>query len=297
MSTQIWDIESVIIGSFIIDSVTELRASVSPKYPMIKKFLLNPEFDDKNKQTGKFTIIITFKIDVKEDNKTKGLMAEIADTGRDIFNTYIDMLAFLSVHPIYIIKQPVLRHNFPGTKKYKTIAFPSRQANVRQPVLLKNTSIFTKELEQKHRLILKWLRRSLQEKDIINSILSSFISLEILANQFICNKKLCVKCEKCGYVKESHPGTRIQVENLLINELEYSNNEQFKKIWGLRNDIFHGNLKITTEKIRNLNLMRQDIIFAIINGMNKLLGIAFYKLPAVMPPFSDKFMVIHSKKN
>ncbi|OFW62099.1 MAG: hypothetical protein A2Z35_02355 [Actinobacteria bacterium RBG_19FT_COMBO_36_27] len=291
MSTQIWDIESVIIGSFFIDTVTELKAPVSSKYPMVKKFLLNPEFDDKNKQTGRFTITITFEIDVKEDNKTKDLMTEIADTGRDIFNTYIDILSFLSVHTIYEVKQPVLRYNYPGTNKYKIIEFPTKQANVRQPVSLKNTSIFTKELEQKHRLILKWLRRALQEKDIINSILSSFISLEILANQFPCDKKLYLKCEKCGYIKESHPGMRIQIENLLINELGYTN-ELFKKIWELRNDIFHGNLEITTQKVRDLNLIRQDIIFAIINGMNKLLGIAFCELPAVMPPFGDPFIIV-----
>lgn len=292
MGIQIWDIESVIIGSFFIDSVTELRASISPKYPMVRKFFLNPEFNDKNEQTGKFTIIITFEIDVKEDNQTKNLMAEIADTGRDIFNTYIDMLAFLSVHTIHIVKQPVLRYNYPGTNKYKIIEFPSQQAIVRPPIPLKNTSIFKKELEQKHRLILKWLRRALQEKDIINSILSSFIPLEILANQFPCNKKLYVKCDKCGYIKKSRPGMRIQIENLLINELGYSN-EQFKKIWELRNDIFHGNLVITSEKNRDLNLIRQDLILAIINGMNKLLGIASSELPkTVMPPFTDPFMVI-----
>ena len=291
MGIQIWDIESVIIGSFFIDSVTELEASISPKYPIVRKFFLNPEFNDKNEQTGKFTIIITFEIDVKENKQAKDSIAEIADIGRDIFNTYMDMLAFLSVHTIHIVKQPVLRYNYPGTNKYKIIEFPSQQATVRSPIPLKNTSIFKKELGKKHRLILKWLKRALQEKDIINSILSSFIPLEILANQFPCNKKLYVKCDKCGYIKESRLGIRIQVENLLINELGYSN-EQFKKIWELRNDIFHGNLEITTGKIRDLNLIRQDIIFAIINGMNKLLGIASYELPAVMPPFGDSFIAI-----
>ncbi len=285
------DIESVIIGSFFLDSVTELSLAISPKYPLVRRFFLNPEFNNKNEQTGKFTIIITFEIGVKKYNQTKNSIEEIADTGRDIFNNYIDILVFLSVHTIHIIKQPVLRYNYPGTNKYKIIEFPSEQANIRRPIPLKNTSIFKNELEQKHHLILKWLRRALQEKDIINSILSSFIPLEILANQFPCNKKLYIKCDKCGYIKESRPGMRIQIENLLINELGYSN-EQFKKIWKLRNAIFHGKLAITAEKNRDLNLIRQDLILAIINGMKKLLGITSSELhKIIMPPFTDPFIV------
>ncbi len=262
MSIQIWDIESVISGSFFIDSITELSVPVSTKYPVVREFFLNPEFNNKNEQTGKFTIKITFEIDVKEDEQTKNSMAEIADIGRDIFSTFIDMLAFISVNRIQIIKKPVLRYNYPGTNRCKIIEFPSEQATIRPYIPLKNTSIFKKELEQKHRFILKWLRRALQEKDIINSILSSFIPLEILANQFPCNKKHYVKCDKCGYIKESRPGTRIQIENLLVNELGYSD-EQFRRIWKLRNDIFHGNIEIRSENIRELNLIRQDLIFAI----------------------------------
>jgi len=296
MSIQTWKIESEILGSFFIVSKEVLKASMSPQYPKIKNFIIKPVPNDKNKQTGKFTIIIIFEINVKEDDQTQDLIAKIADIGRDIFSTYIDLLAFLSVNSIQIVKPLKLTYNYPGTNKYKSIVFVSRLATINPPLPLTNFSIFIKNLEQKHRIILTWLRRALQEKDIVNSIIASFIPLEILANQFPCNKRHINKCDKCGYITESRPGMRIQIENFLINELGYSD-EQFIKIWNLRNDIFHGRLVITSEQIRDLNVIKRDLILAIIKGLKRLLGIASSEYPREVisePLLIDSFVVVES---
>ena len=292
MNTQVWDIDAVIFGNFSIISEVDLIISISPQYPIIRKFLLNPEFNDRNEQTGKFNILISFEIDTKENDRDNNFLTKVADTGRDIFNNYMDILVYLSICPIRIFRKPVLKYNYPGTNRHRIIEFTSQEATVKPPKPLTDISIFEKKLEQKHRLILKWLRRAIEEKDIINSIISSFIPLEILANEFPSNKKHIIKCDKCRNIIESRPGMRIQIENFLINELEYKK-EQFIKIWKLRNDIFHGRLAITSEKIRDLTTIKQDLILAIIKGLNKVLDIDSSDLPGkiITSPFIDSFLV------
>jgi len=276
---QIWDIKGEIIGNFFLVYEEILNFSTPPPHPAIRKFVIDPEFNDKNVQTGKFNIDITFAIDTEEEKPPPNM---VADVGRDIFNMYVDLLAFLSGNPIRILSPPYIVHNYPGTNKYRRISFPSHQAVLEPPIPLINTSIFTTKLEQKHGRILAWLRRALQERDIINSILTLFIPLEILANLFPCGEKVVVSCENCGCVIESRPGMRIQVQNLVLNEIGYSN-EQFKRIWETRNEIIHGRLLISADQIRDLNIVKQDLILAIIKGMKKLLGIDSSKPPREVP--------------
>ena len=289
MSIQIWDLKGEIIGNFFLVYEEVLRPSTPPPHPAVRNLVIEPEFNDKNKQTGKFNIDLTFEVDSKEDKPAPNV---IADIGRDIFNIYVDLLAFLSGYPIRILKPPYIVHNYPGTNKYRHISFPSQQAVLEPLVPLINTSIFTAKLEQKYAMILAWLRRALQEKDVINSILALFIPLEILANQFPCEEKVVDRCQNCGHVVESRPGMRIQVQNLLLNEIGYKS-EQFERIWELRNEIFHGRFLISSEKIRELNISRQDLILAIIKGMKKLLGIGRSEPPREVPPswaFTDPIL-------
>jgi len=274
MSTQIWEIEGEIIGNFFIKSVEEIKVTKLPKDLVVKEFLISPEFNDKNEQTGRFKIKIIFKVESKDEKPPPNL---IADIGRDIFNSYIDLLAFISGNPVKMINNPTLNYNYPGTNKYRCITFPSQKAVVRPPVPL-NTSIFRKNLEQKHNQILAWFRKALQEKDIINSTIALFIPLEILANKFHCKEKIIERCEKCGYEKRTRPGMRIQIENFLKNEIGYDN-DQFLKIWELRNDIFHGRLSMTLEQIRDLHSIKQELTLAIIKGMKKIIGIDSSEFP------------------
>ena len=159
MNIQIWDLKGEIIGNFFLVYEEVLRPSTPPPHPAVRKLVIDPEFNDKNEQTGKFNINLTFAVDTEEDKPPSNL---IADVGRDIFNIYVDLLAFLSGNPIRILKPPYLVHNYPGTSKYRHISFPSQQAILEPPIPLINTSIFTAKLEQKHDMILAWLRRALQ---------------------------------------------------------------------------------------------------------------------------------------
>jgi len=291
MSIQIWDLRGEIIGNFFLVYEEFLSPSTPPSHPAVRKFVIDPEFNDKNVQTGKFNIDITFAIDTEEEKPQPNM---IADVGRDTFNMYVDLLAFLSGNPIRILNPPYIVHNYPGTTKYRHISFPSQQAMLEPPVPLVNTSIFTAKLEQKHKMILTWLRRALQEKDVINSILALFIPLEILANQFPCEEKVVVSCDNCGHVMGSRPGMRIQVQNLLLNKIGYSS-DQFKRIWEKRKEIIHGRLLVSSDQIRDLNIVKQDLILAVIKGMKKLLGIGSSEPPREVPPswaFADPILDI-----
>ncbi len=290
MSTQIWEIEGEITGSFFIVSIEEIKVSKLPKNTMVQKFLILPEFNEKNEQTGKFKIKIIFELESKDEKTPPNL---IADIGREIFNSYLDLLAFISGDSVRMINNPALKYNYPGTNKYRCITFPTQKAEVKPPVPL-NTLIFKINLEQKHNQILAWFRKAIQEKDIINSIIALYIPLEILANQFTCEGKIIEICDKCGYEKKLRPGMRIQVENFLINEVGYEN-DQFLKIWNLRNDIFHGRLSMTLEQIRDLYSIKQELTLAIIKGMKKLLRIdssEFPKEKIPRPLFADCFLDI-----
>ena len=291
MSIQLWDLKGEIIGNFFLVYEEFLSPSTPPPHPAVRKFAIDPEFNDKNVQTGKFNIDITFAIDTEEEKPPPNI---IADVGRDIFNMYVDLLAFLSGNAIRMLNPPYIVHNYPGTNKFRRITFPSEQAILEPPVPLVNTSIFTAKLEQKHNMILAWLRRALQEKDVINSILALFIPLEILANQFPCEEKVVVSCGNCGHVMESRPGMRMQVQNLLLNKIGY-NSDQFKKIWGKRKEIIHGRLLMSSDQIRELNMVKQDLILAVIKGMKKFLGIGSHEPPREVPPswaFADPILDI-----
>ena len=287
MSTQIWEIKVKITGNFLLINQENIKSSVPP-HPDVCGFFISPEFDNKNKQTGTFNVIIAFKIDAAEE---KPPAYQIADLGRDILSIFINLLAFLSVNPVHIIKPISMVYNYPNTKKYRLIEFPSQQANLSRPIPLDNNSIFNIKLEKKHNIILTWFRKALEEKDITNSIIALFIPLEILANQFPCEQRLILECEKCGHIIESKPGMRIQVQNFLTNIIGYSV-EIFEEIWNTRNDILHGKIILTSEKIRDLYKLRQDLIISIIKGMKQILGIASTELPVEKLPgpfFTDPF--------
>ena len=288
MSTQIWEIKVKITGNFLLINQENIKSSIPP-HPDVCGFFISPEFDNKNEQTGTFNVNIAFKIDAAEE---KPPAYKIADLGRDILSTFINLLAFLSVNPVNIIKPISMVYNYPNTKKYRLIEFPSQQANLSRPIPLDNTSIFNIKLEKKHNIILNWFRKALEEKDVTNSIIALFIPLEILANQFPCAKKMVVTCEKCGHIIESKPGMRIQVQNFLTNIIGY-NNELFEEIWNTRNDIIHGHIIMTSEKIRDLHKLKQDLIISIIKGMKKILGLAPTELPMETSPgplFTDPFV-------
>jgi len=288
MNIQIWNLKGEISGNFFLVCRENLE-STFPPYPGVKKFIIDPEFNKRNEQLGKFIIKITFEINVKGD---KPLTNVIADIGRDIFHSYVDLLAFLSGYPIRILKPLILTYNYPGTNKYRQIRFPSKEAVLEPPVPLLNTSIFKVKLESKHSKILAWLRRALQEQDVINSILAIFISLEILANQFPCKEMITVTCENCGHVKKIKPGMRNQIKNLLLNEIGYKN-ERFEQIWNLRNDIMHGKLSISSEETRELHIIKKELILAVIRGMKKLLSIDSSNPPKEILPngfFTDPLL-------
>lgn len=288
MSTQIWEIKGKIIGNFLLINQENLKSSIPP-HPDVCKFSIYPEFDNKNGQTGTFNVNITFKIDSTEE---KPSAHQIADLGRDILGTFINLLAFLSVSPVLVIKPISMIHNYPNTKKYRLIEFTAQQLNLRSPIPLESTSIFKIKLEIKHNIILTWFRKALEEDDITNSIIALFIPLEILANHFPCAQKITISCDKCGHIIESKPGMRIQVQNFLTNIIGYSN-ELFEEIWKTRNDIIHGHIIVTSEKIRDLHKLRQDLIISIIKGMKKILGLAPTELPMEAfpgPLFTDSLI-------
>lgn len=274
MNEQIWQLKSKIAGNFVL--VNEERISSShPPLPSIRKLVIDPEFDEKNNQTGIFKLDIWFAIDTLGEESATEI---IADTGRDVFNYFLDLLTFLSGHTVTVLEPLSLTHEYPNKSEYRTILFPTKYANISSPVSLTNTLLLNIEIDSKIRRILSWIRKGIQEKDVVDSYISLCTALELLANQFEFEGESITICSKCGYKTLKDPSMRQQVEHFLVNEIGYPD-KTFKSIWKTRNDITHGHFSRTTREIRELHQNRDNLFIAIIKGTKRLLCINISELP------------------
>ena len=279
MYTQTWTINAKIKGNFFLVA-HDIIKTTNFIHPNVRKLIIDPEFDNKEKQTGIFNLSIDYIIETKEERAHVQIPA---DLGRDIFNMYINLLTFLSGSPVRF-EGLKFKYNYPGTAKYRQLIPYEELIQMSTPVPLVNKAILSTKLDYKKDRILTWLRKGIEERDIINSLLSLYASLEIISDQFPCDKIMSRKCEKCGHNNEIEPGTRQKVHNLLINIVNY-NEEQFKSIWdNTRSKIIHGGINITQEVKSDLENIRNQITLAIIKAMKILLAINPQDPPQETPP-------------
>ena len=280
MNEQIWTLTSKIAGNFILTEYQRI-ASLRPPFPSIRKLVIDPEFDENNNQTGIFRLEIWFAVDALGGKAATNV---VADTGRDMFNFFLDLLTFLSGYVVTVLKPPVLTHKYLGTNKSRRIQFPTKQTAISPPVPLTNTFLLSVEIDSKVRGILSWVRKGLQEKDVVDSFISLCTSLELLANQFKFEAKLVTRCPKCGHETAISPGMRQRVEHFLVKEIGCSD-ETFKSIWETRNLISHGGFSRTAKSVRELHQIRDKLLFAIIRGTKRLLKMKSSDLPFEEPPY------------
>jgi len=288
MYIQDWILEAKVRGNFYLVDRRNIK-SQNPLHPSIRELRIDPEFDKNDKQTGEFNIHIEFTLKSDEERLDPVIPA---DMGRNLLNSYMDLLAFLSNSPVYLVSQPVLTYKYPGTNKYRKIIFPSQTATVTPPVPITDTSIFNIDIDPKIGRILSLLKVEFQEKDKINSLADLYIALDILSNQFECKEKITRTCTKCGEHSELKPSLKQKVENLLINIVGYSE-EKCKKIWNTRHKIIHGGIESSAENLRLLPRIVIDLRIAIIKGIKKNLNLGTESLPIedlLGISFSDAFV-------
>lgn len=292
MNAQLWTISAQIKGNFFLVA-HEIIEVKEPIHPNVKGLIIDPEFDDKGEQTGIFNLKIDYLIEI--DDKIMSL-EQPANIGRDIFDMYINLLTFLSGSPIKYQKLS-LTYKDNNTNEQKQLIFNQESIYLPSAVPILGQSILSNKLDHTKDKILVWLRKGIEEKDIINSLLALYVSLEILSEQFPCHEIRSRTCEKCGHENEMQPGTRQKVQNLLINIAGY-NQEKFESIWdNTRNKIIHGGIHINAKSKSDLSIVRSEITVAIIKGVKKLLNISPNDPPSEEPPnivIGDSFLVISS---
>ena len=183
---------------------------------------------------------------------------------------HLDLLAFLSGHNVTLLGKPRMVHKRPGTSKSRALCLADKQASLKAPVPLAYTLLFASKLEQKMRRILAWLRKALQEDDVVDSFISLCTASELLSHQFELNGNSIRKCKKCGYEELISPGTRQRLENFLVKQVGYSE-DTVEAIWKLRNDIFHGGFTRSAQNERELHALRDQLLVAIVKGTKMLL--------------------------
>lgn len=289
MKKEIWNISATIAGNFFLINKEHLLPK-SPPHSSLKNLKLIPQFDKQGKQNGKFELEIQFEVNSTEDRVDSKLPA---DLGRKLFYHFIDLLTFLSGYPIKILKGPSLVFHFPDPKKHRIIAFSGECGSFGPMIPILNTSLLSSlEINSIQKRIMSWFRKGLQESDIVNSIISFCVSLEILANQFPCDESINRKCQHCGYVSVIDPGMKQKIETFIVDQIGFAKTD-FNKVWKVRNRLFHGGYDSNVFNATELHSARGVLIVSIVKGLKKLLKLTVEEPPPEDPtmfPFYDPIL-------
>lgn len=274
---QLWTLTCKISGNFFLVRNELINSSASP-FPQLRKVTLDPVFNEKNEQTGTFEFQMEYLVGPQEGDPPPNI---IADAGRDMLGYHLDLLTFLSGHKTMLLDIPRIIHKRPGTNKSRALSFPVKQANLTAPIPLTYTSLFAYKLEPQIRRILSWLRKALQEEDIVDSFISLCTASELLSHQFEFKGNSVRKCKKCGYEEIISPGIRQRLEHFLVKQVECSD-DTAKAIWELRNKVFHGGFTRSSQNERELHAIRDQLLLFIVKGTKMLL-----KMKKSDPPFDE----------
>ena len=120
MSSELWLIKVDVQTEFFLSEIERFSAD-RPLDPSVERLVIIPKQGEKGEQTGIVQISIGFRVDVTGEERDA---LAIADLGRDILNSYLALLTFMSGRPISLVSKPYLVHLYPGTRKGCTITFP-----------------------------------------------------------------------------------------------------------------------------------------------------------------------------
>ncbi len=289
MKKEIWNISATIAGNFFLVKKEHVLPK-SPPHPSLKSLRLIPQFDEHGKQTGKFELEIQFEISFSEDQTNSKIPA---DLGRKLFYHFVDLLTFLSGYPIKVLKGPSLIFHYPDRKKHRIIAFSDESGTFGPMIPILNTSLlYSLKLNSIQKRIMSWFRKGLQETDIVNSIISFCVSVEILANQFPCTEKINRKCQHCGHVSAIDPGMRQKIESFIVKKIGFTESE-FENVWKVRNKLLHGGYDSNAFNTPELHSARELLIVSIVKGIKKLLKLSTEEPPPENPsmfPFYDPIL-------
>lgn len=283
---ETWTAEADIIGDFFLVKEEELKPGHKP-HPAILRMVLDPEFDDNNRQIGKFKLEISFELDAQQGKLPTNIPANI---GRDLIDYYVDALAFLSGRPVKIAKGPTVKHQYTGTNKFRHIFPAAEQATIAPPVPLLSHNLFDLPMDSKAARVLSWYSKGLQDKDVFSSLMHFIIALEVLANQFTGSQKVVRKCQHCGQESTLEPGVKQKISYLLTEIVGFSE-QQVQEIWRTRNDLVHGGFRETTSKAVDFLETKGLVAQAIMRGLTKLIRVD--NLPINSPrldPWADPLL-------
>ncbi|MEJ2140930.1 MAG: hypothetical protein P8Y24_01000, partial [Gammaproteobacteria bacterium] len=288
-------IDAFVSGSFFLVKAEELTSG-SPPHPLVRKFQIFPEFDDKNKQTGIFNIKIEFGVEVGEQEKPEACI--ISDLARDILDYYLNLLTFLSGSEIKKVKPIDLKYKFPKENRFRAILYESESANLVPPVPLSQTYLFKEPIDSRLSRCLAFYAYGIREKDIVISISFLLSALDMLSAQFKINEKIIRECEKCGYRKELEAGIAAKMKYVITDVAGYSEDE-YKDIWEIRNSIFHGYIEISAENVRKILDKRSIVRISIIRAMKIMIGLNKDDLPLENDPnwFADPVLDVEYVPN
>jgi len=274
---QLWTLTCKISGNFFLVREELIKSSASP-FPQLRRVTLDPVFNEKNEQTGTFEFQMEYLFGPQEGDPPANV---VADAGRDMLSYHLDLLAFLSGHKVTLLGKPRMLHKRPGTNRSRALFLADQQATLITPVPLTYTSLFAFKLEPQVRRILAWLRKALQEEEIVNSFISLCTALELLAHQFKINGNSIRKCKKCGYEEQISPSARQRAEHFLAKQVGCSD-DTVKAIWKLRNKVFHGGFTKSAQNEKELHALRDQLLLSIVKGTKMLL-----KMKKSDPPFEE----------
>jgi hypothetical protein len=260
-----WQVRAELQTSLAIVRQDVLQGT-RPTHPALKRISLEPTLTAEGQPTGILEIVADIGID---DGEAAFDVAR--DVARDVVNTLVDFAAVLTAAPAKVVKGPTVIADDPDDSTKHTAVVPGTMRNLYPPVPLLAARLFQQTIRPELRRVMAWYRRGISEElDVVASLASLFTSLDLLSNEFECTTERTRECPACKKVFDRKPGTTDKNRNLLkhVAGLE---TDIVRAVLKAREKVVHGGIDLTSQDIRDLEVIRVHLSVALIRGLKRAL--------------------------
>lgn len=284
VDVQVWEGRAHIQGHFrLLHEESVQPPHESRPHAALLAWTIEPLDDNQSM----FDLIFRFGIHAEE----KAASGLVADVGREVLSAIINVMAFLSAAPVQLVKFDGFRTAL-GADRERAILFSSQWADLRPPVVLNSNAMALIRADTKLQRVLSWFRKGLEERDPFDAVTHLFIALNLLAHMFPIPGLRSRRCKACGNIEEIQPGDGDRFVHVLCHHVQLSEDEA-RRLWDLRNRIFHGGADVTPVMRRELVEKRHVLAHAVVRASKRYLSLGPGDLPAEdipVPFFSDALL-------
>jgi hypothetical protein len=238
------------------DTINEkIRASYKEKTP--ENFLFSSPEKMKelpSERSAKVEIIV--KADSIEDALFRS---------EKVFEEKMALLTFLSFYPVKFLDSGSISEEL--TESLETVKLlitePTNNAPVFNLSTFDGVGLLFNQPDEKITNSLRWFRKGLLDSNPFDRFITLWIAFEMISSKLKpsdkkkfkcprCNEEIAL-CPHCNESTETNPMEKDGIINHITNNLKITDNNYYKKLNTMRNDIFHGRF----HKVKNKTLKEE----------------------------------------